>query len=253
METERSWLAAGRGLAWIMAGGFFAAAVIFALMEFDVTAPSLPASLPSDFVNRLEVIFQNEQARWPWEVASSLLFVVGFVGLAGVGLVLRETYGRRDAVSSFMSTSFVVAAILGIGGQLMFLGAKQVAIDPLLCDCVYEPEQIVSQGRALAIAESSFEWLLYAVFALSAIALFLAARLAVNRAVFSRGWASFSQVVAVVFLVGLVAAAIDLDMLSDLTVAIGAGILLPVWAIWLARQLGRKRAGRSTDRPPVPA
>lgn len=240
MSEASGWVRAGRWLAWVLAISFFGAAVIFILLEFDVTArPVERPPGPPDFVAELQAFFANEQTRWPQQVASSLLFALGFAALAGIGLLLRDVLGRQDGRTSIVSASLGMAGVVGLTSQLGWLGAREVAIDGRWCDCKYFIEQIVSQGRTLAIIDGLQEWLLFGVFALAAAGTFMAGRLALERGFPNSGWARYSFVIAALFLVALVSFLFDLDDLVAPITGIGAGILLPLWALWLVRQLER--------------
>jgi hypothetical protein len=245
MTEASGWIRAGRWLAWVLAVSFLVAAVIFILLEFDVTArPVERPPGPPDLVSELQAFFANEQTRWPQQVAASLLFALGFAALAGIGVLLRDVLGRQDGRTSIVSGSLGMAGVVGVTSQLAWLGAREVAIDGRWCDCKYFIEQIVSQGRTLAMIDGLQEWLLFGVFALAAAGIFLAGRLALERGFPSSGWARYSFIIAALFLVALVGSFFDLELLFAAITGIGGGILLPLWALWLARQL---------DRAPAPA
>ncbi len=134
----------------------------------------------------------------------------------------------------FMVTALGIGAALGAGSGLAQLGAEQVAIDPHLCDCKYSAMQVISQGRGLALIQGSGDWLLYGFFALAAAA-FAVAAIPANASDMGRGWRTLSVVIAALFVVGLMASALGASTLNDLTVGVGGGILIPVWAVWTSR------------------
>jgi hypothetical protein len=236
MEDETGWIRIGRLLSWLVAACFLVAAVMNLLLEFDITA-SKPEAAPADLVDGTLAVFRNEQMRWPQELSFSLLFALGFAALAGLGILLARFLGRSEAPASLASATFVAAGTLGVGAMLLYLGAKQVAIDPHYCDCKYAPEQIISQSRGLALAEGSQRWLLTGFVVLAGLGFYQLARLSLERGVFSTGWARLTQALAVVLVLGLVSLVPRLDRVFEVVVFLGAAILLPLWAVWLDRQL----------------
>jgi hypothetical protein len=172
-------------------------------------------------------------------VTASILFGIGFVLLVPIGLILSRTFGRDDIQALLGSAALGVAGIVGAVAQLVFIGAKEVAIDPRYCQCEYAPEQIISQNRALAMAEGAQRWMSIGFLVLLAVGLFLFGRLALERGMFGRGWAYLALVGAAISLLGVVAAAFQSDALFEIVVAAGAGVFLPIWAILTGRRLSR--------------
>jgi hypothetical protein len=227
-----------RAICWLLAASFFVATVLIFLLEYDITA-SPPADPPgNDFVAGSVAFFQNEQDRWPQELTANLLFGLGFLLLVPVGLILRRAFGREDLRSTIGSSAFAVAGVIGLAAQLIYVGAKEVAIDPRYCQCEYAPEQIISQNRALAMAEGSQRWLLIGFLLALAVGFYLMGRLALDRGVLGRGWGYLSLAGAAVSLVGFVAALLQADPVFELFLAAGGGVVLPIWAVVLGRRLG---------------
>ncbi|HEV8682227.1 MAG TPA: hypothetical protein VGS09_05540 [Actinomycetota bacterium] len=189
--------------------------MIFFLLAYDVTAPAFESEPGRDFVDTLIAFFQNEQARWPQEVVASLLFAAGFLLLVALAWLLRYGFGRDDVRAGLASSALAVGGFLGAASQLIYLGAKQVAIDPHYCDCVYAPEQIISQDRALALADGTQRWLIMGFLLIAAIGLYLFGRLALDREV-GGPWATVSFVGAAVSIVDLIAATFELDLLFQI-------------------------------------
>jgi hypothetical protein len=239
-SEERSTLArAARWVAWLLAASFLIATVLFFLLAYDVTAPPPRDVAGNDFVAQSVADFQNEQERWPQELSATLLFGLGFLLLVPLALTVRQSFGRGRLVATVAGSSLAVAGIIGAVTQLAFIGAKEVAIDPRYCQCEYAPEQIISQNRALAIASGTQRWMSIGVLFLIGVGLFLFAQAAREEPRFGGGWRWLALAGAVVSLAGVIAAGVQVDLLFELVVALGAGILLPVWAILSARRIGR--------------
>jgi len=241
IDDRTGWVRVGRLLSWIVAGSFVLAGVMFVLIESGITAPegtTAPRAARQDYVDATIAFFQNEQSRWPQELTASLLFALGFAALAALGVLLARALGGTEARAAILSSTFLVAGTLGVAAQLLYVGAKQVAIDPRYCDCRYAPEQIISQARGLALVEGAQRWLLGGFFALAALGFWQLAQLSLRRRVFSARWGRLSQLLAVVLLVELVVPlAPQFELALQVVVFVGAGILLPFWAVWLDRQL----------------
>src|SRR4029453_11407584 len=83
-------------LGWLVAISLFAAGVITALLQFDITASPPRKTPPNDLLEGARAFFQNESDRWPQELASLLLFTVGFLALIGLVALLRNAVSRDD-------------------------------------------------------------------------------------------------------------------------------------------------------------
>jgi hypothetical protein len=256
MGDRTGWVWIGRLLSWIVAGSFLLAGIMFLLVESGITAPegrTAPRAARQDFVDATIAFFQDEQARWPQELAASLLFALGFAALGALGVLLARALGGTEARAGVLSSTFAVAGTLGVAAQLLYVGVKQVAIDPRYCDCRYAPEQIISQARGLALAEGAQRWLLGGFFVLAALGFWQVAQLSLQRGVFSTWWARLSQLLAVVLLVQLVVPlAPQFELALQLVVFVGASILLPFWAVWLSRQLLELDISESVAGTPAP-
>src|SRR5215211_7397255 len=221
-------------LGWLVAIALFAAGVITALLQFDLTASPPRETAPNNLLEGTLAFFQNESDRWPQELASLLLFTVGFLALIGLVALLRNVVGRDDPWTLLGTLAVGVGAGIGAVGQLFYLGAKEVAIDPHYCDCARAAEQIISRGQVLGMLDNAQQWLLVGTLALASAGLFLIWRGASNRGLFSPTWRGLTMALALVL---AVAAITVVAVLSDVVTAVGAAILTPVWAILTARGL----------------
>jgi hypothetical protein len=226
-----------RVLGWLVAIPLFAAGVITTLLEFDITASPPAKTAPNDLLEGTLAFFQNESDRWPQQVSSLILFTVGFVALIGLVALLRNAARRDDPWMLLGTLAVGVGAGIGAVGQLLFLGAKQVGIDPHYCDCARAAEQIISRGQTLDMIDNAQRWLLIGTLALASVGLLLIWRGASNHALFSPTWRGLTLAIALVMAVGVIAMVAELDILSDVFTAVGAAILTPIWAVATARGL----------------
>jgi hypothetical protein len=226
-----------RALGWLVAIPFFAAGVMTALLEFDVTASPPRETPPNDLVEGTLAFFENESERWPQELISLLLFTAGFLALIGLVVMMRNAVSRDDPRMLLGTLAVGVGAGIGAAGQLLFLGAKEVGIDPHYCDCARAAEQIISRGQTLDMIDNAQQWLVVGFLVLASAGLFLIWRATSDRGVFSRTWRGLTLGLAMVLVVGVIAFVFDLDVLSDAFTSVGAILLIPIWAVMAARQL----------------
>jgi hypothetical protein len=223
-----------RVLGWLTAISLFAAGVITALLQFDITASPPRKTAPNDLLEGTLAFFQNESDRWPQELASLILFTVGFLALIGLVALVRNAVGRSDPWMLLGTLAVGVGAGIGAVGQLFYLGAKEIGIDPHYCDCARAAEQIISRGQVLGMLDNAQRWLLVGTLALACAGLFLIWRGARSRGLFSPTWRGLTLALALVLAVAVIAMVAEVDILSDAVTAVGAAILTPVWAVTTA-------------------
>jgi hypothetical protein len=239
-DDVATWLRMLRWSIWILTACFVAAGILLFLIEFDVIhGPGTPPGTPNDYPIHLSYFFADQRVVFPYEVAGSTLFAIGFLAFAGVGLGLRRLSGSRDPIGTLVAACFGFAGGIGAISQLIFVGAKRVAIDPAVCECKYAPEQLISQDRALEMILGATDWLLAGALLLAALGLLAIPSLASRSNLLSTGWARASQVLAIVLFVGILGLLFEAEIVFDLFAAVGSVVLLPVWALWLDRQLVR--------------
>jgi hypothetical protein len=226
-----------RALGWLVAIPFFVAGVMTTLLELDVTASPPRETPPNDLVEGTLAFFENESERWPQELTSLLLFTAGFLALIGLVVMVRDAVSRDDPRIMLGTLAIGVGAGIGAVGQLLFLGAKEVGIDPHYCDCVRAAEQIISRGQTLGMIDNAQRWLVVGFLGLASAGLFLIWRATSDRGVFSRSWRGLTLGLAMVLVVGVIAFVLQLDVLSDAFTSVGAVFLIPIWAVMAARQL----------------
>ena len=142
---------------------------------------------------------------------------------------------------------FVVGGVLGITANLVNIGQANASTFGY-CDCGYKTEEVIAQDYALTVARIAVNWLSIGAVTLVGVGTALAGRL-LN---FSPAWRFVSYAIAILLLFAaalrLVAAFIFIEpfdpfQLSDILTAIAAGILVPVWAILLARLISKPNEG----------
>lgn len=241
-----------RGLAWTLAVTFVLATVIVLLLTFNITA-SEPQFRDGEnvLVDNILVNLANQQQRWPQDLLANLLFAVGFAAVAGLGTTLPRRLGPRDDRARLVTATFLVAATLGIVGELAYIGVKEVNISAQYCECALRDPQLISRAEALDTVGNLQVWLTDGFAVLFGLGLFAAASLARATSTMNAGWRSYTRwmgLAAIAFvlighLLTLVGSeTLDLNTISALLIAVVAGILTPIWGIWTARILGAREA-----------
>ena len=133
----------------------------------------------------------------------------------------------------------------------MYIGIKEVSINAQYCECALRDPQLISRAEALNTVVNLQTWLTDGFAVLFGLGLFAAASLARSGSTMTAGWRAYTRwmgVAAIAFvlighLLTLVGSeTLDLNTISALLVAVVAGILTPIWAIWTARILGAREA-----------
>jgi hypothetical protein len=234
-----SWGPLGRAFAWVHAGGYAIASIIFVLVAFRVTTPAPPAAVDGVTAESATALIAFERAIWPQVLALNLIFFVAFFALVPIASTLRELLGG-DPRAQLAAATIQTGAILGIVATLQGLSATSALVR--VTDRAAGLPAVVAEDVA-----ANGLWLLVAFLFLVGTGILYAGRLALRRGVLPRGWAQLSIVVGAVYWIGtavnVLASVTDpataqiLDRVWQLTVLAGGVVLAPAWAIWLARSL----------------
>lgn len=221
-----------RRTAWLVAAFGVAATVLTLILSFDLLGapPVIDSSL--DFPSRILANQDFQRSRWPVDLAGTLLFAGLFGAVVLLGALLTGRTGRVEILGMLGA-----GGILGIVSQLTYVGAHQAAIDIGYCDCGFRTEEVISQAWGLMLAEGVADWLLQGAAVLLAIGVVYAGQILAVREM-PAGWRMLSWALAVVLLVGVALEFARVDgPLPTLLVGVAAGVLLPIWAGWLAMRL----------------
>jgi hypothetical protein len=233
-----SWTRVLRWAAWALTACLVVAGILFALVEFGlIEGPGPPRGIPNDYPTNLGYYFADQRVVFPYEVAGAVLFSLGFLAFACIGLGLKYMTPARDPSGAIVAGAFAFAAGLLVVSQLIFIGAKRVAIDPAVCECKWAPEQMISQDRALEMIYGVQDWLIAGALLLAGLGMLVIPSLATRSGVLSTAWGRFSQLLSIVFFLAVLGLVFELGTAFDLIAAVGSVLLLPAWAIWLDRRL----------------
>ena len=228
-----------RWLAWSVGILFLVGTALRLVDVFNLytTPPDIPESL--NMVDFRLAVQEYRVAIWPIFLLSNLANGIGIMAVTALGLALGGQVARDSSHRVGIAAALGMAGIFGAVAQLLIIGVTQPTIDNAYCDCGFKETEIVSQIWAQQLAEGASRWLTNAALVLAAIG--VAATGTALRDRMPASWNIFSWLTAV----GLVAAAVipflqinpDLDLW---VLAAVAGVMVPIWAIWLGASL---RAG----------
>lgn len=250
-----AWRTISSRLGWFVAATFVVAMVFFASRLFHILVPEPDHGAAGTLVDNLLASFEHQRLHWAEDLVSSLGLAAGFVGLALLGVTLRRTLGTEHPRGAVLAVAFLVAGTIGAAAQMLYLGATEVATNPQYCDCGFLAEEIVSREMAHQIMNSVVFWMTDLAVVLFAIGLWAFAALAPVSGWVPDGLAAYARVVAVLAALSVVwdrvaaplldtgATDIDFGLISGLITLLVAGVLVPVWAAWVARAAGFSAEG----------
>ena len=215
--------------------------------------PPLPPPPPpiEDFVQRLEAFVTIDAQLFPFAVIQGLVTIGLFLVAALLGTSLRA-WARTASVRDAMVLMFVIGGTLGIAANALNIGVAQKASFGY-CDCGYKTEELIARDYALTTGWQAINWLSIAAVTLTGLGVAIAGRALDLGSTFR----TVSYAVAALLLLAVVlrvAAAFvvieffDPFQVSDLLGAAAAGILVPIWAVMLARAIDNREP---TDAAPV--
>jgi hypothetical protein len=233
------WNGTLRVLALLLTAFWVAAAVLQAVLISDVTGTRPP---PTDVItDDLMAMFAFDYARWPIDFASQLLLALGFVALAGIGILLSRLADDSDERGSLAPGLFIGAGLLGAAASLIWIGVKPFATFPHYCPCDLRDAELAARIMILNATGTATAWLTVGAIVLAALGFLMIVELG-RRAGMSRGLTWMTYLAAAAGLVAAVLGALaevngrddPWGMISDFSAVAVAGILIPLWALWLA-------------------
>jgi len=247
--TDAAWRQWAASLGWVTAAAFLAGSLL--ILFLTLNPPAMREFAPdATFVDHILASFEDEQARWIPDLGSSVLFTASFAAIAALGATLRHVLGRDDPRSMVATAAFLVAGTLGIASQLIHIGGTEVATNPQYCDCGFLAEEIISRAMIRDVLGGIVSWMIDGFSVLFAVGLFAVASVASASGRMSANWVAFTRLVAIAGLASVVwnrvaiplliqagYEDVDYGLIGGLIVVVIGGILVPIWAAWLARSL----------------
>ena len=230
-------------LSWVVAVSFVLAVILVFVDRLNLVAT--PPELPeANMVERSNATVGYRQAIWPVYLWTNLLYALGFAAIVAFAGAIVGSLGRRFAV---------FAALAGLGGTIgaiagiIPIGSVESAVWLGYCDCGFKEQEIVSQIWASMVTQDISEWLLRAAGVTLAVAVLVLVRDA--RDLVSPALRAWTYLTAAALLLAPVLGFVSPERLGDVADLLGAGIagiLVPVWAIWVGRSIDRSGATTGT-------
>jgi hypothetical protein len=230
-----------RQLSWALVVLAIVAAAANIAVTFGLIVPF--PNIPEDtgLVSRLELLRASDVQLLPLIMIGSLASIGVFFVVAMLGVVLRRYAsgaGGREALGMLL----VVGGIVGIVSQTINIGVSNAATFGY-CDCGFKNEELIAQDYALTIGWAAQNWLNLAALSLVSVGAALAGQLLAISSAWRLLSYSISALILLAVLLRVIAAfvfvaAFDPFQVSDLLIGLAAGILVPIWAILLARGIG---------------
>ena len=226
-----------RWLCWALVALAIVSALVSLLFAFGNLLPPTEAE---DFVDRLQGNRGNDTDAFPFVVLGSLATVGVFLVAAILGTALRR-WAPATPTRDAMVLLFVIGGVVGIAANLLNVAVGQAATFGY-CDCGYRTEELIAQNYALQLGWNAVNWLSIGAITMVGLGTAVSGRLLD----ISPTWRLVSYAIAVLALFAVALRvvtafvfieAFDPFQISDVLIAIAAGILVPIWAILLARGL----------------
>jgi hypothetical protein len=238
-----------RNLAWVLAITLVLATLLRLGDQLNVFAkpPDLPAT--ANLVDRLLASIPYREAIWPVFLAWNLLLTVAFLVVIPLSALLLRALDGSDARVRAGVASLLGGAIVGAVGQLAVIGAVDVTISLPYCDCGFKETEVIAQSWAQNLIGGAGDWLTTGGLVMIALGFLWLGSVIAGRARTST-LGRLSSLVGLALVVGAVFTRTGwLDPLPDVVAAVTFGLLVPIWALWLARDaalLGDAAPGAAT-------
>ena len=225
-----------RWLAWSVGVLFLVGTALYLVDYFNLYAspPNVPDSL--NMVERRLAVQDYRVAIWPVFLLGNLATGIGFMVAAALGLALAARVAAGSSHRLGIAAALGMAGIFGAVAQLVIVGTAQPTIDSPYCDCGFKETEIVSQIWAQQLAESASRWLTNAALVLAAIGVAEIGTAFRDR--MPASWNVFSWLTAIALVAAVAIPFLQINPDLDFWVqVIVAGVIVPIWAIWLGMSL----------------
>ena len=227
--------------AWLVAIAFILATVLRYVDAFNLVAT--PPDLPNaNMVDRTLGSSAYLHAIWPVFLWTNLLFGIGFLAAVAFASNLAAAARVEGGLPTFKSLATAGGVIAAIA-SIIPIGAAQAKVFVQYCDCGFKETEVVSQLWAQMVAEDIAFWFLQVATVVLAIALVALVR--EGRDLVPPLLRTWTYITAIALVLAAVFATTELltpDAVNLLTSVIGA-VLIPVWAVWLARSVDSAPGG----------
>ena len=230
------WASAARVLGWVAGLGLLIGTVIRLVLSFELLGHP-PEPPTDDFVDRTLSFYEFATSQWPIEFTSFAAFAIGFAALAALGPVLGRLASDDDARGGLVMVTLLALGGFGIASQLIPIGALPYLTFPELCECGLREHEVMAREIALGTIFGVQFWLVLGALVLAVPGFLLAGSLGADAGMPS-AWRWLSYLIPVASIVLAVLAILEAFPFDQYVLGLTAGILVPIWAIWLAMRAG---------------
>jgi hypothetical protein len=227
--------------AWLVAIAFILATALRYVDALNLVAT--PPDLPNaNMVDRTLGSSAYLHAIWPVFLWTNLLFGIGFLAAVAFASNLAAAARVEGGLPTFRSLATAGGVIAAIA-SIIPIGAAEAKVFVQYCDCGFKETEVVSQLWAQMVAEDIAFWFLQVATVVLAIALVALVR--EGRDLVPPLLRTWTYITAIALVLAAVFATTELltpDAVNLLTSVIGA-VLIPVWAVWLARSVDSAPGG----------
>ena len=238
------WASAARILGWVVGLSLFVGAIVRMALSFELfPLPEIPDD--ADFVDRLLTIYEFQSTLWPLEFTSFVAFSIGFAALATLGPVLGRLASDDDARGGLVMVALLGLGGLGLASQLLQIGSIPFLTSPELCECGLREHEIMAREVVVNTIFGVQLWLAVGALVLAAPGLWFAGSLGADAGM-PPAWRWLSLLIALAAIILAVLAVLEAFPFDQYVLGLTAGILVPIWAIWLAMR-ARDLWGETAD------
>ena len=235
-------------LSWVIAIAFALATVLFLVDRLNLVAT--PPNIESEsMVEHVLGSVAYRQAIWPVFLWTNMLFAIGFAASVAFAWAVASAAGVGRGLPLFTALA-TTGGITGTMASIIPIGSVDAAVWVGYCDCGFRDTEIVSQVWAQMVSQDIGTWFNRFASLLLAIGLIMLVREA--GAVIPAMLRTWTYITAIALIVSPVLGIVQkTDPVAEELITLITGlVLVPVWAVWLARTVA---PGPSIPAAPEPA
>lgn len=228
-------------LAWALAAAVVLSAIGQLLFVTGAVVSWPDPSPGTNIVDAAQQFRAFDVRVFPLVFFNDIVGIVGFTLIALLGIALRP-FAIAGTGRDILATVLVIAGVVGLVAQFLDLAIASAATHGY-CDCGFKNEEVIAQDYALEVGRNVQFWIIQGSFAFVGIGAALAGRLVPV----SSNWRLLAYLIAILLLLtaairlllqlNVVNLNVDVGMYTDLASAVATGILVPIWAVLLARSV----------------